>query len=110
MRCRTSATRMVGVSLGWCDAYAGLDEIKKAKGGQATSAKIVGAARDMEPGYVIDPADLKVEDVPASLAPARAFKDMKLVAGRTVLASVVKGYPLIDNQLAAPGVGGGLRA
>ena len=102
MKLRTSASLMVAVVLGLVTAYVGLDELKKAKGGQATSAKVVVAARDMEPGYVIEPADLRVEDVPASLAPARAFKETKLVAGRTVLASVVGRYPLIDKQLAAP--------
>jgi Flp pilus assembly protein CpaB len=56
--------------------------VKKAKAGAGTAAKIVVASRDMEPGYVIDTTDLKLEDIPATLVPAKSFKDPKLVVGR----------------------------
>jgi len=110
MKFKTSASLMIAVVLGIVTTYVGVDVVNKAKKGAGTAAKIVVAARDMEPGYVIDATDLKVEEVPASLVPAKAFKEPKAVVGRTVLASVVRGYPLIDNQLAAPGSGAGMQA
>src|SRR3954469_25421228 len=110
MKFKTSASLMIAIVLGIVTTYVGIDVVNKAKRGAGTAAKIVVAARDMEPGYVIDITDLKLEDVPATLVPAKAFKDPKLVVGRTVLASVVRGYPLIDNQLAASGSGGGMQA
>src|SRR5688500_11955664 len=110
MKFKTSATLMIAIALGLVTAYVGTDVVRKAKAGAATATKIVVASRDMEPGYVIEASDLKLEDVPASLVPTKAFKDAKLVTGRTVLASVVRGYPLIDNQLAAAGAGAGMQA
>ncbi|MEA2708952.1 MAG: pilus assembly protein CpaB [Phycisphaerales bacterium] len=110
MKLRTSASLMIAVVLGLVTAYVGIDVLKKAKGGAATSTKIVVAARDMEPGYVVEATDLKLEEVAAALVPGKSFKDPKLVAGRTVLASVVRGYPLLDNQLAAAGAGAGMQA
>jgi pilus assembly protein CpaB len=110
MKFKTSASLMIAVVLGIVTAYVGLDVVRKAKAGAGNATKIVVAARDMEPGYVIEASDLKLEDVPATLVPAKAFKDQKLVVGRTVLASVVRGYPLIDNQLAAAGSGAGMQA
>ena len=110
MKFKTSASLMIALVLGIVTAYVGIDVVRKAKAGAGTGTKIVVAARDMEPGYVIEPSDLKMEEVSATLVPAKAFKDPKLVAGRTVLASVVRGYPLIDNQLAAAGSGAGMQA
>jgi pilus assembly protein CpaB len=108
MKFKTSVSLMVAVVMGLVTAYVGVEALKKSKGGSAT--KVVVAARDMDPGYVVEKADLKLEEVPANLAPSRSFKDPALVAGRTVLASVVKGYPLLDNQLAAAGAGSGMQA
>jgi pilus assembly protein CpaB len=110
MKLKTAATLMIAIVLGAITAYVGVDVVQKAKKGAGVATKVVVAARDMEPGYVIESSDLKLEDVSASLVPAKAFKDPKLVAGRTVLASVVRGYPLIDNQLAAIGSGAGMQA
>jgi pilus assembly protein CpaB len=110
MKFKTAATLMIAIVLGAVTAYVGVDVVQKAKKGAGVATKIVVAARDMEPGYIIESSDLKLEDVSTSLVPARAFKDPKLVAGRTVLASVVRGYPLIDNQLATPGSGAGVQA
>jgi Flp pilus assembly protein CpaB len=110
MKFKTSASLMIAVVLGIVTAYVGLDVVRKAKAGAGNATKIVVAARDMEPGYVIEASDLKLEDVPATLVPVKAFKDQKLVVGRTVVATVVRGYPLIDNQLAAAGSGAGMQA
>ena len=110
MKFKTSASLMIALVLGIVTAYVGIDVVRKAKAGAGNAVKIVVAARDMEPGYVIEASDLKLEDVPATLIPAKAFRDAKLVAGRTVLASVVRGYPLIDTQLAAAGSGAGMQA
>ena len=110
MKFKTSASLMIALVLGIVTAYVGIDVVKKAKAGAGAATRIVVAARDMEPGYVIEASDLKLEDVSATLVPAKAFKDAKLVVGRTVLASVVRGYPLIDNQLAAAGTGAGMQA
>src|SRR5688500_9285067 len=110
MKFKTSASLMIAVVLGLVTAYVGIDMLKKAKGGTATSTKVVVAARDMEPGYVIEATDLKLEEIPATLVPPKSVKDVKLVAGRTVVATVVKGYPLLDNQLSAPGAGSGMQA
>jgi pilus assembly protein CpaB len=101
---------MIAVVLGLVTAYVGMDMLKKAKGGAATASKVVVATRDMEPGYVIEATDLKLEDIPAGLIPAKALRDPKLATGRTILATVVKGFPLLDNQLSAPGTGTGMQA
>ena len=110
MKFKTSASLMIAVVLGLVTAYVGLDVLKKNKGGSGPGLKVVVAARDMEPGYVIEESDLKLEPVSATFAPAKSLKETKLVVGRTVMATVVKGYPILDNQLSAPGAGSGMQA
>ena len=110
MKFKTSASLMIAIVLGLVTAWVGMDMLKKAKGGAAVATKVVVAGRDMEPGYVIEPGDLKLEDVPAQLTPPKAIRDPKLVAGRTVLATAVKGFPLLDNQLSPAGAAQGMQA
>ena len=110
MKFKTSVSLMIAVVLGLVTAYVGIDILKKAQRGKAASTRVVVAVRDLEPGYVLTEKDLKLEEVSSELAPEKSLRDAKLAAGRTVMATVVKGYPLLDNQLSAPGAGSGIAA
>src|SRR5262245_1734530 len=104
MKLRTSITLMVAIGLGIVTAKVGLDMMKKYRSGSA-GRRVVVPKKDMEPGYVVTAADLELREMPTSFVPAKAIRDAKLAVGRTVLASVVKDYPLVDSQLAAVGAG-----
>src|SRR5262245_20748158 len=109
MKFKTSITFMIAIVLGLVTAKDGLDLMKKYRTGSA-GLRVVVAKKDMSPGYVVDAADLELKEMPASFVPAKAMRDAKLAVGGTVLAPVIKDYPLVDSQLAAPGVGAGLQA
>ena len=109
MKVKTSITFMVAIVLGLITAKVGLDMMKKYRNGAAPT-RVVVAKKDMELGYVIAAEDLELKEMPASFVPAKAMRDMKVAVGRTVTASVIKDYPLVETQLAAPGAGAGLQA
>src|SRR5207244_1577747 len=99
MKFKTSASLMVAIVLGLITAKVGLDILKKNT--QATSAgpagRVVVAKKDMEPGYVIEAEDIGLQEVPLGMVNAKTFRDTKTVVGRTVVASVVAGYPMSET-------------
>lgn len=110
MKFKTSLSLTIAIVLGLITAKVGLDMISKQRGTSGGAAKVVIAKKDMEPGYVVDAADVSLEIVPARLVGARTIKDPKLVVGRTITASVMNGYPLSDAVLAPEGAGAGVQA
>ena len=110
MRFKTSVSLTVAIVLGLITAYVGVKMMQTYKRQTVPAAKIVMAKVDMEPGYVVQDADVSLEPVPAGMIPAKAMRNLKDAVGRTVLTTVVSGYPLADNALAARDAGGGLQA
>ena len=109
MKFKTSITFMVAIVLGLVTAKVGLDLMKKYRSASVPT-RVVVAKKDMEPGYVVAAEDLELKEMPASFVPAKALRDGKGAVGRTVTASVIKDYPLVESNLAAPGAGAGLQA
>jgi pilus assembly protein CpaB len=112
MKFKTSASLMVAIVLGLITAKVGLDILKKNT--QATSGgpagRVVVAKKDMEPGYVIEAEDIGLQEVPLGMVNAKTFRDTKTVVGRTVVASLVAGYPMSETVVTAEGSGGGMQA
>ena len=110
MKFKTSVSLMVAVVLGLITAKVGLDLVNKSRGRGVQTVRLLVAGRDMEPGYVLHESDLAWMEVPASMAPEKALRDLKQAVGRTVLATAAKNYPILETTLSAPGAGGGLQA
>ena len=110
MKFKTSISLMVAVVLGLITAKVGLDLVNKSRGRGVPTVRLLVAAKDMEPGYVLHESDLAWMEVPASMAPEKALRDLKQATGRTVLATAAKNYPILETTLSAPGAGGGLQA
>lgn len=101
---------MVALVLGLVTAKVGTDMLKKYRGNTGAGVQIVTAKKDMEPGYVIEAADVQLAEVSPRLVPAKAVKELKEVVGRTVITSVTTGQPMFDGLLAPPGSGAGFQA
>jgi pilus assembly protein CpaB len=74
------------------------------------SNKVVVAAVDIEPGNKINTEMLSTLDWPTGAVPQGAFKDIKELQDRVVKVAVVRGEPLLERKLSAPGTLGGLSA
>lgn len=66
--------------------------------------------KPMDAGEVLRPANLEMVDWPVSVPLPGGFQKEDGLTGRVVLYPLAKGEPVIDRQLAAPGVGAGLGA
>lgn len=67
---------------------------------------MVVAARHLDFGAVLEPADLDLALVPARLAPAGRVADADLLVGRTALAPLVAGQPVVGAHVSPDGVSG----
>ncbi len=76
----------------------------------AAPHRYVGAARNLDPGAVIQPADLKMVEWPAANPVDGATEKMEDVAGRTVLYPIAGDQPIMQRQVSAAGAGSGLSA
>lgn len=72
------------------------------------TTRIVVAARDVDPGALLNESALQETAWPSASVPAGAIKDIKKVAGRVAGASLVKGEPVLEAKLAPEGATGGL--
>ena len=110
MKLKTSVSLMIALVLGLVTAKVGSDLLKKYGGANAAGVKVVTAKRDMQPGHVIDAADVTLAEVSPKLVPSKAVKDLKDVIGRTVMTQVANGQTIIDGLLAPKGSGSGFQA
>lgn len=74
----------------------------------ANTVRIVVAARDVEPGALLNEGALAEMAWPAGAIPAGAIKDIKKVSGRVAGATLFKGEPVLEGKLAPEGATGGL--
>lgn len=80
-----------------------------AKRVEATDQKdVVVAARPLGVGWMIKPADVKIQKVPADAFPKGAFAKVEDVLDRPVISNVLLDEPILDGRLAAKGSGLGL--
>ena len=76
----------------------------------AATHRYVGAAKDLDPGSIVEPSDLKMVDWPQVTPLQGASEKMEDVAGHTVLYPIATGEPILQNHMSAPGAGVGLSA
>ena len=110
MKFKTSISFTVAVVLALITAKVGMDMMSKYGHGTVRGKRVVVATKDMDPGYVIDAADVALQEVPTAMSTDKTFHDLKDVIGRTVVSTVVTSYPIADNVLAPAGSGAGMQA
>lgn len=76
--------------------------------GQPQMIRYVTPARSLEPGQVLEAADLSWTLWPAASAVSGAVQSTEHVVGRVILAPVNPGQPLLERELAETGTSGGL--
>lgn len=69
---------------------------------------VVVATRPLGVGWMIKPADIKLEKVPADAFPKGAFSKVEDVLDRPVISNVLLDEPILEGRLAAKGSGLGL--
>ncbi len=75
----------------------------------AATTHLIAAAQDIKLGTVLTKANLTTVEV-AGTPPKGSFTKPEEVMGRGVISDLYQGEPIMDNRLAAPGMGGGLAA
>ena len=76
--------------------------------GHVPERHCLAAAKDLQPGEVLQPQDLAMVSWPASLAMSGTFDKGDVLIGRAVLYPVEKGQPITEKLLSSPGAGVGL--
>ncbi|HVO98849.1 MAG TPA: Flp pilus assembly protein CpaB [Bryobacteraceae bacterium] len=80
-----------------------------AKKVEATDQKdVVVATRPLGVGWMIKPADVKIQKVPGDAFPKGAFAKVEDVLDRPVISNVLLDEPILEGRLAAKGSGLGL--
>lgn len=72
------------------------------------TTRIVVAARDVEPGALLNDSALQEMAWPTTSVPQGAIRDLRKVSGRVAGTSFVKGEPILEARLAPEGATGGL--
>ena len=110
-------TRRLMIALGMALGISGLltlwlsTKISKPRTVQAAAPhRYVGAARDLDPGAVVQPADLKMVDWSSATPVDGASGKMEDITDHTVLYPIAAGEPILQRQISAPGSGVGLSA
>jgi pilus assembly protein CpaB len=79
------------------------------KKAESTDQKdVVVATRPLGVGWMIKPADVKIEKVPGDAFPKGAFNKVEDVLDRPVISNVLLDEPILEGRLAAKGSGLGL--
>ncbi len=79
------------------------------KKAEATDQKdVVVATRPLGVGWMIKPADVKIDKVPSDAFPKGAFSKVEDVLDRPVISNVLLDEPILEGRLAAKGSGLGL--
>jgi pilus assembly protein CpaB len=74
----------------------------------ANTVQIVVAARDVDPGALLNEGSLQEMAWPIAAVPSGAIKDLKKVTGRVAGTPLFKGEPVLEAKLAPAGATGGL--
>lgn len=74
------------------------------------TTQVVVAARDLDVGTRLGPEMVQVVDWPASIALKAPFASTDKVKDRVINTQVLRGEPIVEAKLAAPGEKGGLSA
>ena len=76
---------------------------------EATDQKdVVVATRPLGVGWMIKPADVKIDKIPGDAFPKGAFSKVEDVLDRPVISNVLLDEPILEGRLAAKGSGLGL--
>lgn len=75
---------------------------------EAPTTEVVTAAKDLEVGASITPADVRLESWPSALLPEGSFAAPDEVIDRTPMSTILAGEPILKRRLAPPGSGVGL--
>jgi pilus assembly protein CpaB len=78
--------------------------------GAVTTSKVVVAATDIGIGQPLTAQMVEQVAWPAGAMPAGSFTDIKLIEGRVIKSSLLRGEPILEPKLAPPGTKGGLSA
>jgi pilus assembly protein CpaB len=73
------------------------------------TTRVLAAAAELKVGTLLRDSDLTTLEI-AGPAPQGALLNRTDALGRGVIATIYRGEPIVENQLAAPGSGGGLAA
>ncbi|MEN9760184.1 MAG: hypothetical protein RI906_10 [Pseudomonadota bacterium] len=76
----------------------------------AAVVPVVVAARDIEPGQVLDASALQTVAWPSAALPKGVFNEPARLEGRVIKSSIARGEPVLDSRLAPQGTRGGLSA
>ncbi|MGH7542316.1 MAG: Flp pilus assembly protein CpaB [Gemmatimonadota bacterium] len=74
----------------------------------ASTAHVAVAARDLDVGSVVGPADVRIVDWPGDAVPQNYARSQEEVVGRGLITKVQTGEPLLLSKLADKAAGGGL--
>jgi pilus assembly protein CpaB len=74
----------------------------------AAKVTVVAAARELEPGTVLRPEDLRLLEWPAELVPAELATSVEQVEGRTLLVTLRPGDPVFTQLVSQDHSGAGL--
>jgi pilus assembly protein CpaB len=110
MKNRAIIPLVIGLGVGLVAVKLSVDVVQKARaaGGNDDMLSVVVAQQMIPMGVEIKPAMLSVARSSKSLAPQGGFSDPEKLAGRVVRSPVLKGMPVIEEMLSAPGTPAGL--
>lgn len=74
----------------------------------ASTTQVAVAARDLDLGSVVGPADVRMVGWPGDAVPQNYARSTQEVIGRGLITKVLAGEPLLLTKLAQKGAGGGL--
>jgi len=115
---RIRDSRLVETLSGWprrlaavgCLALAALAAVSAPRAGAAgPTSEVVVAARDIQPGSVLGPGDLRTVVAPADVVPPTALRAASAAIGHSVAGLLSKGEPLTPGRLLDTGISGSLR-
>jgi pilus assembly protein CpaB len=113
MNWKTWIPFVLALALGLLAAKVGRDVILrsgKTAGPSLKMEKVVILKTDLDPGHVIEEADIVLGDYPALNLPRTSFMKTQDVAGRVLMQGAVKGQLVLESMLAPIGAAGGPQA
>lgn len=110
MKPKTLIPLVVGLAVGFFAIKMGIDMVKKAKGSQEESYRVVVSAKSLEAAQRITETMLTTRESSKSLIPPDGFMDVDSLIGRVTKMPVAPGVPITKAMLAPPGSEPGLAA
>lgn len=110
MKPKTLIPLVVGLAVGFFAIKMGIDMVKKAKGSQEETYRVVVSAKSIEAAQRITDNMLTTRESTKSLIPRDGFVDVDALVGRVTKMPVAPGVPITKAMLAPPGAEPGLAA